>query len=200
MSISPTVREALGNCEGEGEGERGERGKRGKRGHRGHDGRDGRDGATGPTGRDGATGPTGPTGMTGPAVSIGHVQASTRFVGPLVPNSTANVLTCPLIAGPAGSIFEITGMVNWTCLGKPTSDAPLFDVRLKQDGVVIATCFVTPGFRLNANQSYDFLVAIPIDWLVFSDGLPHTFSIDVNVASNTSQQVQDCVMFVNNLP
>src|SRR5512143_325815 len=104
MSISPTVREALGN--GEGEGERGERGKRGERGERRHRGHQGDTGPTGPTGPTGFTGPTGPTGDVGP----------TGFTGPTgpQPNDLGGLLKfCGVVAPSAEGPPAVSLLADW---------------------------------------------------------------------------------------
>lgn len=106
MSISPVVREALGNCEGEGErGERGERGKRGHRGERGHRGHQGDTGPTGPTGSTGPTGPTGPTGDVGP----------TGFTGPTgpQPNDLGGLLKFCGVVAPAPEASVESFLADW---------------------------------------------------------------------------------------
>ena len=128
------------------------------------------------------------------------MQANTLFV-PLPNNATTNILTCAPITGLAGSFFQFTGMVNFTCLGNSTNDAPTAIVILKEDGAALASSFVTPGAHARAGV-FDFLACIPIAWWLVTDGLPHVYTVDVNTDSysDCGKQVQTCALFVNNFP
>jgi hypothetical protein len=117
-------------------------------------------------------------------------------------NTTTVVLTCPPIAGPAGSFFQFTGMVNFSCLGNSTNDAPTVIVSILEDGIFnVATSVATPGGHARL-AVFDFFASIPITAWRITDGLPHVYTVIVTTDnySNGGKQVQICSIFINNVP
>jgi len=145
-----------------------------------------RKGPTGPSGPTGPTGPccTGPTGHTGPGTPPLFVEDQSLTSVVLPQNSTTEVLACPPITAPVGSLVVIDALINYRVVNNTTGETSVF-VQLLEDGNPLTNSTATPGRITTAPNVFEMNAPIPLAWHLTGDGLPHVYSVEVTTLPTT---------------